>query len=105
MFTNPSFWAIFGVIFVAVALLTFLIPDNKKERIITAVICVAVSFIAAVLIYSDTTKSTERWNDGIHIDCGGQYQFTSATDYRGSKTFYYTCDKCGHTEEFHSIMR
>lgn len=105
MFTNPGFWATFGVIFVAAALLTFLIPDNKKERIITTVICVVVSFIAAVLIYSDAAKSADRWNNGIHIDCGGQYQFTSATNWRGSKDYYYTCDKYGHTEEFHSIMR
>lgn len=55
--------------------------------------------------YKQSEGNRNRWNNGIHIDCGGEYQFSSATNWRGSKAYYYTCDKCGHTEEFSSLMR
>lgn len=105
MFTNPSFWALFGVIFIACFLLTFLIADTWKGRIITIIICIIAAFIFAMLIYSTAKNDNDKWNNGTHIDCGGTYQLTTATDYHRRKTFYYTCDKCGHTEAFNSIMR
>ena len=44
-------------------------------------------------MYAEQKSDSNRWNNGVHIDCGGAYQFSSATDWRGSKTYYYTCDK------------
>lgn len=105
MFSNPSFWACFAVIFVCAALLTFLIPETTKGRIIIVIVCVVVSFLTAMLMYADAATEKDCWNNGIHIDCGGEYQFTGATNWRGSKDYYYTCNKCGHTEEFNRLIK
>ena len=65
---------------------------------------IAIGFGVATLLYKEQESNHDRWNNG-YCECGGQYQFSSATNYRGSKDYYYTCDECGHTERFSSIMR
>ena len=74
-------------------------------KIIAILIALAITFGIATLLCKNAEGNYDHWNNGIHIDCGGEYQFSGATNYRGLKDYYYTCDKCGHTEEFSSIMK
>lgn len=104
MFTNSSFYIVWAVMAIFPLMIAFLAPETCRGKIIAILVALAIAFGVATLLYKDAEGDHDRWNNG-YCECGGQYQFSSATNYRGSKDYYYTCDKCGHTEEFHAIMK
>lgn len=104
MFTNPSFYIVWAVMAIFPLMIAFLALETCRGKIIAILVALAIAFGVATLLYKDAEGDHDRWNNG-YCECGGQYQFSSATNYRGSKDYYYTCDKCGHTEEFHAIMK
>lgn len=104
MFTNPSFYIVWAVMAFFPLMIAILAPETCRGKIIAILVALAIAFGVATLLYKDAEGDHDRWNNG-YCECGGQYQFSSATNYRGSKDYYYTCDKCGHTEEFHAIMK
>ena len=104
MLTNPGFYIAWAVMAIFPLMFAFLAPKTWGDKIIAILIALAIAFGVATLIYKEAEGNRNRWNNG-YCECGGQYQFSSATNYRGSKAYYYTCDKCGHTEEFSSLMR
>ena len=104
MFTTPMFyigWVIIALLPLTVAIAA---PQKVRYKIIASVCVLAVAFAFMCGIYAEKENDFDRWNNGIHVDCG-EYQFSGATKERTSESFYYTCDKCGHTEEFSSIMK
>ena len=105
MLTNSNFYLAWAVMAALPLIIAFLGPETWGKKFIAILVALAISFGVATLLYKNAEGNYDRWNNGIHIDCGGEYQFSSATNYRGSKDYYYTCDKCGHTEEFSSLMR
>ena len=104
MFTNPSFYIVWAVMAFFPLMIAILAPETCRGKIIAILVALAIAFGVATLLYKDAEGNHDRWNNG-YCECGGQYQFSSATNYRGSKDYYYTCDKCGHTEEFSAIMK
>lgn len=105
MFTNPGFYFAWAVMAIFPLMIAILAPETCRGKIIAVLVALAIAFGVATLLYKNAEGNYDRWNNGIHIDCGGEYQFSGATNYRGLKDYYYTCDKCGHTEEFSSLMR
>ena len=104
MLTNPGFYIAWAVMAFFPLMIAILAPETWHGRVIAVLIASAIGFGVATLLYKDAEGNHDRWNNG-YCECGGQYQFSSATNWRGSKDYYYTCDRCGHTEEFTSIMR
>ena len=104
MLTNPYFYLAWAAMAIFPLMFAFVAPETWRGKIIAIIIALAIAFGLATLIYKEAEENRNRWNNG-YCECGGQYQFSSATNYRGSKNYYYTCDKCGHTEEFSSLMR
>lgn len=104
MLTNPGFWVLFLILLCCIYPLFIFIPDTWKGRIAVLVIGAICALVFSAMLYETAQAPTNPWNNG-YCKCGGQYQFSSATNWRGSKDYYYTCDKCGHTEEFSSLMR
>lgn len=104
MFTNLSFYIVWAVMAFFPLMIAILASETCRGKIIAILVALAIAFGAATLLYKDAEGNHDRWNNG-YCECGGQYQFSSATNYRGSKDYYYTCDKCGHTEEFSAIMK
>lgn len=104
MFTNIMFY----IAWIAIALLplsiAFLSPRTVKGKILACLCVLTVTCGATALLYMDGENAYDRWNNGV-CECGGTYELSAATKYHSSKSFYYTCDKCGHTEEFSSLMR
>lgn len=46
---------------------------------------------------ADIWVKEKEWNNGICVECGGEYKFKSAAKARnGSETKYYTCEDCDH---------
>lgn len=105
MLTNSNFYLAWAVMAFFPLVIAILAPETCHGKIIAVLVALAIAFGVATLLYKNAEGNYDRWNNGIHIDCGGEYQFSSATNYRGSKDYYYTCDKCGHTEEFSALMR
>lgn len=104
MFTNPSFYIVWAVMAAFPLMIAIFAPETWGGKIIAILVALAIAFGVATLLYKNAEGNHDRWNNG-YCECGGQYQFSSATNYRGSKDYYYTCDKCGHTEEFSAIMK
>lgn len=104
MFTNPSFYIVWAVMAFFPLVIAILAPETCRGKVIAILVALVIAFGVATLLYKDAEGNHDRWNNG-YCECGGQYQFSSATNYRGSKDYYYTCDKCGHTEEFSAIMK
>lgn len=104
MFTNVMFyvvWAVLAFLFLSVLVL---IPQTLKKKIIACFLILVVTFGIATLLYKQAEGEQERWNNGI-CECGGTYELSAASQHRSSKTFYYTCDNCGHTEKFSNLMK
>lgn len=104
MFTNNGFyviWAIFAFFPLALAVL---IPETAKKKFIVCLCVLAVTFGFTVIRYMNDESINNRWNGGI-CNCGGTYEFSAASRYCASRTFYYSCDVCGHTEEFSQLMK
>ena len=104
MLTNPGFYLAWAVMAILPLMIAIVAPETWHGRVVAVLIAIAIGFGVATLLYKEAEGNHDRWNNG-YCECGGQYQFSSATNYRGSKDYYYTCDKCGHTEEFSAIMR
>lgn len=104
MFTNSGFyviWAIFAFFPLALAIL---IPETVKKKFIICLCVLVVTFGFTVIKYMGDESRNNRWNDGI-CNCGGIYELSAASQSHASKSFYYTCDSCGHTEEFSHLMK
>ena len=104
MFTNVMFyvgWAVFALLPLIVAIVA---PQTVKGKIIACLCVLAVTCGVMALIYKDAENANNRWNNGV-CECGGTYELSAASQCRTSKFFYYTCDECGHTEEFSHLMK
>ncbi len=104
MLTNPGFYITWAVMAFFPLMIAILAPETWHGRVIAVLIAIAIGFGVATLLYKDAEGNHDRWNNG-YCECGGQYQFSSATNYRGSRDYYYTCDRCGHTERFTQLMK
>ena len=104
MFTNPGFYIAWAVMAFFPLMIAILAPETWGGRVIAVLIAIAIGFGVATLLYKEAEGNHDRWNNG-YCECGGQYQFSSATNYRGSRDYYYTCDRCGHTERFTQLMK
>lgn len=104
MFSDITFyivWAIFSLFPLMVA--TFA-PETVKGKIITCLCVLMVTCGITAMLYQDDENANNRWNNGV-CECGGTYEFSAASKSRLSESFYYTCDTCGHTEEFPHLMK
>lgn len=105
MFTNVMFyvgWAVLALLPLMLAVSSH--SATVKGKIIACLCVLAVTCGIMALIYKDAESANVRWNNGI-CECGGTYEVSAASQYRSSKTFYYTCNICGHTEGFSHLMK
>lgn len=104
MFTNIMFyvgWVVLALVPLTVAVLA---PQTVKGKIIACLCVLAVTCGVTTLIYKDDENVNDRWSDGV-CECGGTYKLSAASRDRTFESFYYTCDECGHTEEFSHLMK
>lgn len=80
---------LFGIIFVPFGALA----NKWKGAFVGLIIAMAISGALTL----DAWVKHEDWNNGICVECGGEYKFKSAAKARnGSETRYYTCEDCDH---------
>lgn len=63
MFTTPMFYI--GLVIIA------LLPLRRKSAIKSSLPCVFSLLLS--LSYAEKENDFDGWNNGIHIDCGGEY--------------------------------
>lgn len=62
-----------------------------------AIISLLVATAIGGALTADYAYKEHEWNNGICVECGGEYKFKSAAKSRnGSETRYYTCEDCDH---------
>lgn len=104
MFTNIMFYIAWIVLALLPLLIVFFSSRTVKWKILACLCVLVVTCGVTALLYMSSENAYDRWNNGT-CECGGTYELSAATKYNSSKSFYYTCDKCGHTEEFSRLMR
>lgn len=104
MFTNIMFYIAWAVIALLPLSITFLSHRTVRRKILACLCVLVVTCGVASLLYMQSEGAYDRWNNGV-CECGGTYELSAATEYHSSESFYYTCDKCGHTEKFSRLMR
>lgn len=104
MLTNIGFYVAWAILAIIPLLLMIISYHKKKTKIIACLCILFVTFGITALMFQDAENANIRWNNGI-CECGGAYELSAASKSIHSKSFYYTCDKCGHTEEFDSLRK
>ena len=104
MFTNVKFYVVWAVLALFPLMIAVFVPQTIKKKVIACLCVLAVTFGFVVIIYMNNESINDRWNNGV-CECGGTYEFSAASQSHASKSFYYTCNVCGHTEEFSRLMK
>ena len=105
MLTNVIFYFSWIILAFLPLSIIFFSCYKKKTKIIACLCILVVTFGIATLMYQEAENANDRWNNGICCECGGTYEFSAASQSIHSKTFYYTCNECGHTEEFDTLRK
>lgn len=105
MFKDYGYYILWAIIAVFPLMIAIISPETIWGKIIASILALAVTYGLTWGLYSEQMNAIDRWNNGVHAECGGAYQFSGATRSKATSSYYYTCDKCGHTEEFPSIMK
>ena len=88
--------------------------ENRSGNVVAWLIPLAVVVVAIAAVIGLTvgikacagSNDYSKWNNGVCTECGGEYEFTSATAVRGwGSEYYYTCEDCGHTIKTQRIMK
>lgn len=104
MLTNVGFYVAWAILAFLPLSITIISCYKKKTKIIACLCILVVAFGITTLLYQNRVNQDVRWNNGI-CECGGTYEFSAASQSIHSKTFYYTCNKCGHTEKFDTLRK
>ena len=104
MLTNVGFYVVWAMLAFLPLSITIISCYKKKTKIIACLCILVVAFGITTLLYQNRVNQDARWNNGI-CECGGTYELSAASRYCASRTFYYSCDICGHTEEFSQLMK
>lgn len=104
MFTNITFYIVWIIFSLLPLMIATVAPQTAKGKIIACLCVLIATFGMTAMLYQEEENANSRWNGGI-CACGGTYKFSAASKSYTSKTFYYTCDTCGHTEEFSNLMK
>lgn len=91
-------WALIGILFVVAGIILGIVGYITDSG--TCLVLCVVSFILMFVCVigtnvSDSSESRAIYNNGIHAEDGGHWEFKSMATWRGLDTYVYECDKCG----------
>ena len=94
-----------GLVGLPVGLVIAIGRNTWWGKMLSFIICCAIFFGCGAMIGQEHINDCNTFNNGVCIQCGGEYRMSGATRTRmGSKTFYYTCQDCGWTIETNGLM-
>lgn len=97
-------FGLMGLLFVPFILMFLLCAGSRGNKIGGALFCLIFWFAFSGAMTAQAKWDADLWNNGICSVCEGEYKFSSATKYRTSHHYYYTCEGCDHTIELNSLM-
>jgi hypothetical protein len=103
-----TFWIIFigmGILFVPFAIMFAVCGADTGIRIGGTIVCIALWLFTSFCFVIDEDNDAKVWNNGNCSECGGEYVFSGASEYRGDTDYYYTCEDCHHTIETNGIKK
>lgn len=68
--------------------------------IIVFVLIPAYLILGKYRLESDRVKLMQRWNDGIHAECRGEYEYQQMIAGQSWTSYVYRCNKCGLVVSF-----
>lgn len=93
-----------GIMGLPVGLLIAIGRDTWWGKMLAILISCGICFGFGCMFGQENINDTNKFNNGVCEQCGGEYRFTSSTRYCMNKTFYYTCQDCGWTIETNCLM-
>lgn len=94
-----------GIVGLPVGLLITISRNHWWSKLLSLIICCAIFFGFGAMVEQEHINDRDTFNNGICVQCGGEYRMSSATrTHMGSKTFYYTCQDCGWAIETNGLM-
>lgn len=94
-----------GLLFVPAILMFLICGCTWGNKIGGAIACLLFWLTISDAMVAEAKWDADLWNNGICSVCTGEYKFSSATKYRTSHHYYYTCENCDHTIELNSLMK
>lgn len=74
------------------------------SKLLQALLGLAIGAIILGCFYLSEKRDAELYNNGVCVECGGEYRFSGAAG-RTSKSYYYTCTTCDHTIRVESLQQ
>lgn len=76
---------------------------NEFKRVIVGLfLSLLIGFLCSYMLIENDNLQEEIWNNGIHAECNGEWEFTNGSYYKGKTYYFYKCDKCDKVVEFNS---
>ena len=76
--------------------------DEFKRKIVSLFLAIVLGLLCSYAINENDKRQEEIWNNGIHAECNGEWEFTNGSYYKGKIIYFYKCDKCNEIVEFDS---
>ena len=76
--------------------------NGCQKTVVSLFLSVLIGLLCSYMIIENDVLQEETWNNGIHAECNGEWEFTNGSYYRGKTYYFYKCDKCGKVVEFNS---
>lgn len=95
---SVSMGAVFALI------LTSGMKDGFPKAIVSIILALFSGFGLMFCMVKHSEHEANKWNKGICPKCGTEWHFQSATKYRTSTTYYYSCEN-GHVLETESLFQ
>ena len=98
-------FGVLGIVFVPSILMFLFGGCTWGNKIGGAIFCLLFWLAISGMMYGEVKHDAKAYNNGVCIVCKGEYKFSSASKYRTSHHYYYTCEDCDHTIELNSLMK
>lgn len=66
-----------------------------KESKIFSIAIILIFVLGIIGCYFQVKHQESKWNNGIHAECGGKWEFQNVARGKSETTYYYICDECG----------
>lgn len=102
LLATAIWFGILGVVIVPIGLGSEI--SNKLGCFIGALVTTFVlSCVVGLLTTNMVMEDRKEWNNGVCPSCGQVWEFKGGSQYRGSHTYYYSCDDCHINIEQHTL--
>ena len=76
---------------------------NECQRtVVSLLLSILIGLLCSYMITENGNLQEEIWNNGIHAECNGEWEFVNGSYDKGTTFYFYKCDKCDEVVKFNS---